>query len=105
MTIYITKIFATVLQALEQKREAYMVLEFIRDICEDTSNFMPLLDVYYRMGILLKKMAEYDKALIVTKKMLQLSWVLKSEEYEIKAYKIVKSCRILALHLPGSIPI
>jgi hypothetical protein len=45
-------------------------LEFVRDICEDTYNFSPLLDVYFRMGIILKKMGEYDKALIITKKLL-----------------------------------
>lgn len=64
------KMFATLLQAIDHKKEAYAVLEFIRDICEDTSNWYYLFDIYNRISILLKKMAEYDKALVATKKMM-----------------------------------
>lgn len=79
--------FSTCLQAIEQSQGAYLTLEFVRDICEDTYNFYPLLDVYFRMGIILKKMGEYDKALTATKKLLQMSWTLKNELYELKAYE------------------
>ena len=70
IVIYLAIKFATCLQAIEQSQAAYLTLEFVRDICEDTYNFSPLLDVYFRMGIILKKMGEYDKALIITKKLL-----------------------------------
>lgn len=70
IVIYLGIQLATSLQAIEQSQGAYLTLEFVRDICEDTYNFPPLLDVYFRMGIILKKMGEYDKALTVTKKLL-----------------------------------
>lgn len=68
--IGVAKAFATLLQTVEMRKEAYDVFEFIRDVCEETYNYKLLLDVYYRMSILLKKMREYDIAVIVTKKML-----------------------------------
>lgn len=68
--IGVAKAFATLLQAMEMRQQAYDVFEFIRDVCEETYNYKPLLDVYYRMSILLKKMGEYENAVVATKKML-----------------------------------
>lgn len=70
MIIYMAKMFATLLQAVDHKKEADLIFDFLRDICEDTSNWSYLFNIYDRMAMLLKKMCEYDKALIATKKML-----------------------------------
>lgn len=37
--IGVAKAFATLLQGLEMRKQAYDVLEFIRDVCEETYNY------------------------------------------------------------------
>ena len=70
LLIHVTMFFAAVLQALDLKEESYEVVEFIRDVCEDTYNYTPLMDVFNRMAHLLKNMTEYDRAIVASKKLL-----------------------------------
>lgn len=41
------------------------------------------------MGKVQQELANYDKARIAFKKMLQLSWLTKMTDYEIKAYNYI----------------
>ena len=41
------------------------------------------------MSILLKKMGEYDNAVVATKKMLQLAWVCQDQNFEFKAFELL----------------
>lgn len=75
------------LLALDLNYEAYEVTEFLRDVCEETYNPKPLLDVFNKMAHLLKLMAMYDKAIIASKKLLQMAWFLGDQQFEIKAYE------------------
>lgn len=81
------KLIAALLYTLNMKKEAQEILEFLRDLCEDTYNFTPLLDIYDRMAEMLKQLTEYDKACVAAKKMLQLAWIIGSKTYELKAFK------------------
>jgi hypothetical protein len=70
LVIQVTKYFAQLLQALDLKEHAYNVIEFIRDLCEATHNYAPLMEVYDRMATLLKLMTDYERAIVASKKLL-----------------------------------
>jgi hypothetical protein len=74
--ILLSKLMATLLLVLQFRKESYELLEYCRDLCENTNHFVPLLDVYHRMSALLRMTSEFDMAITASKKLVSLAWTI-----------------------------
>lgn len=45
------------------------------------------MDVFDRMATLLKLMSEYDMAIVASKKLLQMAWIIGNQLFELRAYE------------------
>ena len=45
------------------------------------------MDIYDRIATLLKLMTEYDKAIVASKKLLQMAWIMSNQLFELRAYE------------------
>ena len=61
-------------------------MEFLRDLTEDTGNSIQAIQVYYQLGKLFEYFKEYDKAVLMFKKILQIAWFENLQAEEILAY-------------------
>ena len=53
-----------------------IVLDFMRDLTEDTNNNREAMMVYYEMGKMFQEMKEYRSAIRAFKFMLQIAWTV-----------------------------
>lgn len=61
--------------------------EYQRDICDETRDMPGLMNAYANMGKELQQMRNYKQAIVAFKKVMQLSWIYGSQEYENLAYR------------------
>ena len=61
----------------------------MRDAAEDIHDFEKEIDAYYKAGMTLKKTQNYEKALLVFKRMLQVAWNNNHQSAEIQAYSMI----------------
>lgn len=66
---------------------ALKLFDLARDISHDSQNLAQELLCYEWLGRTLQEKREYAKALICFKKMLQLAWIMRIQDYEFRAYK------------------
>ena len=64
-----------------------IVLEYMRDLVEDTNNNKEAILVYEEMGKMYQEMKEYKMAIIAFKFMLQIAWTENDQNYETRAYE------------------
>ena len=67
--------------------KAFNLLEYIRDLVEDTNNNKEAIIVYEEMGKVYQQDKEYWTAIRAFKRMLQLSWVENDQHAETKSYE------------------
>ena len=70
-----TLMLALLLQKMEIRDKAMKVLEYLRDLVEDTNNNKESILVYEQMGKMYQEDKEYKMAIIAFKRMLQAAWV------------------------------
>ena len=63
------------------------VLEFMRDLVEDTNNNKEAILVYEEMGKMFQEMKEYKMAIRAFKFMLQIAWTENDQNAETSAYE------------------
>ena len=81
-----TFILALLLKKMEMGNEAMKVLEYLRDLVEDTNNNKEAILVYEEMGKIHQEKRDYQKAIMAFKKMLQVSWQENDTLQETNAY-------------------
>ena len=69
-----TMMLAVLLQKMELEEKSMMILEYLRDLVEDTNNNKEAILVYEEIGKLMQEKKEYALAILAFKKMLQIAW-------------------------------
>ena len=82
-----TLLMVILLQKLEIPQKALIVLDYMRDLVEDTNNNKEAILVYQEMGKMYQQMKEYKLAIIAFKFMLQIAWTENDQNYETLAYE------------------
>ena len=75
------------LQKMEIHDRAIDVLDFLRDLVEDTNLNKEAIIVYQEMGKMYQEQKEYLMAIKAFKRMLQIAWVENDQNSETKAYE------------------
>ena len=70
-----TLMLALLLQKLEINDKALLVLDYMRDLAEDTNNNYEAMIAYEETGKMYQEMKEYKMAIRAFKRMLQIAWV------------------------------
>jgi len=70
-----TFMLALILEKLDLRDKAMLILEYLRDLAEDTNNNKEVIRVYEAMGKLNQDKKEYQEAILAFKRMLQVAWV------------------------------
>lgn len=76
-------LFANILLRLEMRDRYFQVLTFIADFCCETYNLRPLMKAYLKIAKQLNANKEYEKAAIVLKNTLKISWITNDAKVEI----------------------
>ena len=72
---------------MDIRDKAWKVLEYLRDLVEDTNNNEEAILVYEQIGKMYQEDKEYNMAITAFKRMLQLAYVQSDQHYETKAYE------------------
>jgi tetratricopeptide (TPR) repeat protein len=69
--------------------KAIQVLEYLRDLAEDTNNNKEVILIYEAIGKLYQDKKEYNDAILAFKRMLQVAWMENDLHYETKSYEYI----------------
>ena len=85
-TIYAYQMYSCLLLHNEYILEASQVLEVAKDLAHETQNLAQEMICFELIGKVLQGRAEFRLAKIAFKKMLQLAWLTRIQDYEYRAY-------------------
>jgi len=76
-----------ILQRMYLLEKAQALIEFVRDVVEETNNYREALALYEHIGKMYQEKKQYQIAKLAFRKMLQIAWFENDTTAEIKAYQ------------------
>ncbi|CAD8087631.1 unnamed protein product [Paramecium sonneborni] len=81
-----TFLLAIIQETYGHTKAALQQYKHMNDTANKHQLFQCKMMVYYRIGLLQNRLKQFEKLLIIGKKLLKLSWYYSDQEYELKAY-------------------
>ncbi|CAK86066.1 unnamed protein product (macronuclear) [Paramecium tetraurelia] len=84
-----TFLIAIIQETYGHNRGSLQQYRYMNDMANKHQLFQCKMMVYYRIGLLLNRLRQFEKLLVIGKKLLKLSWYYSEQEYELKAYYLI----------------